>query len=931
MSSETPNKDTVTITAGDEFNASDLDFCVHSQLIKQLKREIIKYVPERRGLGDEFKQEDMGVYFTGRERNYLFTGGRGSGKSTFLRILVKQLLTDEKTQKSTGLQELCWFDPSESSGGEDYFFLTIAAALKSKFEEAIKERRREEKDYDFRVDKCKDSMKALDKGLVRLSQARKAIADLTPQKAAELRLSSPELDDSIRNNFYKVVDLLCDICKVKAFIIAIDDADTRSAQSFRVLEDLRLYIRHPRLIILMTGDKHMYLERIRENLFREYNVDYHRADVKGQQARMDMVVSHAGQYLIKLFPLANQRELVDMYTLMTKQKPITYNLKLIEKDDKQEKSEERTLPLKDCVKKLFAQTISTEDAEIKPFVELFFRLPLRSILQAINYWDKGEIWGECRRFDELKLQYDKEKGCLNQAKSESSKKKKKENLAQTWQELLDKSRNITYPVKMAMTRVLQDELRSYYYNFDSLDADEGRMYYSAMLRHCQNTRDLEHGYFLSGGVGGSSEEKYITMMLATAFKSRVSTIEGFLYYLLHGPATVTLFAKAEALKKNKEGDAAYLINYNPEEFPEQFNDFMQVGRDISASRWARRANLILAADNSHAGALKLNLEAASPTSSNQNSENSSTNAVTILQKWFKKTEGEDESTTQESEKPGKSEKPKVTKEKKLLAVLVSLSRTEPHENKNIISLYSYLAFVLKCCTACHAINERRPAKDKEKLQPEDKEKLPPEAYKPLHDLIKDYFSIKSCMYPDWLRINNCSSGSLEIFDSSSYTGCLKDKTELSGSAKKIAEEIYKWYDDEDKTFLNSLTPHRVGDIWAEIFYTLERTASHASLSEKNNPFNLFQQAITKTLFSNDSSIVKLVDNHLNIDNENQNKPVDFTKLCEEVEKKEITQTSSPLSFIQTFPLTKSLLVAFIELSYYTENPTLLETGQNANT
>lgn len=41
-------------------------------------------------------------------------------------------------------------------------------------------------------------------------------------------------------NFYKVVDLLCDICKVKAFIIAIDDADTRSAQSFRVLEDLRL-------------------------------------------------------------------------------------------------------------------------------------------------------------------------------------------------------------------------------------------------------------------------------------------------------------------------------------------------------------------------------------------------------------------------------------------------------------------------------------------------------------------------------------------------------------------------------------------------------------------------------------------------------------------------------------------------------------------
>ena len=759
---ESPNTVDVTITAGAEFNTTTLANCVHCQLLVEARDKILDSIIAAKSNNEQlYRKENIGLRYTGREGNYLFTGGRGCGKSTFLKILVRLLLTShhDETHVRTGhpkVEELCWFDPSESSGGEDYFFLSIAAALKTKLENAIRNRTRYEKDNDFLVDCCKSSMKSLDKGLVRLSHARKAISELTLQNAADLRLDSPELDDSIRNNFYDVVDKLCDISKVDAFIIAIDDADTRSEQSFRVLEDLRLYIRHPRLIILMTGDKHMYLERIRENLFREYNIAYHQADLKGQQNRLDMVVSHASQYLIKLFPLANQRELVDMYTLMHKHIPITYFLK------RKKNGNTECANLKDLVTQLFKHTISDKVEEIKPYIELFFRLPLRSILQTLNYWNERKVWQKCDEYETLQ-----------------------------GKDAIKASCDIAYSVKMSMIRILQDELCSYYYNFDSPEADEGRTYYAIMLRHCQNTGDLEHGYFLSGGVSGRNEEKYITMMLATAFKNRVNTMGDFLYYILHGPATVTLYAKASALRKQQLDISSNSFENKEEDFSECFNDYMQVGRDISASRWARKANLILSDDNTHAAALKL----------------TNSKAVEALQKWF-----EDKNNEQQAEQ--------------LLAVLVSLSRTEPRENKYIISLYSYIAFVLKCCSACKDCNEHN--------------------QEPLKNLIIDYFSIKSSMYPSWLNVDRSNETSQEIFSTVSYSGCLREDKEEKTSflVNPIVEKIYKWYEDyNENEFLNTLTPHQVGDDWAEVFYTMDRIHSYAEKANKENPFHLFHKAV----------------------------------------------------------------------------------------
>lgn len=763
---------TIILQAGNEYNALDLSHCIHCQLLRQIKKQIFESVTPLRDRDDTEKKSELGLSHTGRETNYLFTGGRGSGKSTFLRNLIKLLLgeiedKDEHKVQHKKLKLLCWHDPSESVGGEDYFFLAIAAALKSQLENSIIERRRTDTDNNFLIDCCKSSMKALDKGLVRLSNGRKALSELTPQRASELRVTTPELDESIRKNVYDVVDDLCRICRVDSFIIAIDDADIRSEQCFRVLEDLRLYLRHPRLIILMTGDKQMYLERIREHFFKEFDNEYHKADAKGSQTRLDMVVSHASQYLIKLFPLVNQRELVDMYTLMHKNKPITFMLETSEGtiENGHLKKQELHL-LKDLVEKIFELSISNKPAEVKPYVKLFFRLPLRSILQALNYWNSCNIW---KQFSLSEKQ-------------------------------IDTADEIGYCVKMSMKRILQDELRSSYYNFDSLDEENGRTFYAIMLRHCQNTGDLEHGYFLSGGVGGSNEEKYITMMLATAFKDRVRTLEGFLTYLIHGPATVSLYKKAETNRLQ-----------NIDNFPALFNDYMQVGRDISASRWARRANMILVDPaGRHAGVLKFHdkLHTDKITKFITEIENSKSNSFEDL--------------------------------KQLLALLVSLSLTNPFENEYIASIYNYLAFILKCCNACRdcGVND-----DKKTIN-----------YQPLKDLISDYFTPKHSMYPEWRTLDKVDEKKMigVLFGASSYDGKMTTnilRLPTDNDEENIIKAICDWYRETTKVEYNNehlsrLTPHLVGDIWVKFFNSIESMYMKINVAERKAPFKLFPKAAT---------------------------------------------------------------------------------------
>ena len=379
------NEYKVTLNCEDLSSSSaKQDSCIgviHTQLLERLTSQIIEDVEQVSARRKDF--EDVGELggYTSSRLNYYITGKRGSGKSTFLRHLTERL--GESNGKT--LQFLHRYDPSESFGIHGDFFITVAAALKSKFQEVYEKASNHTCQFNDLYDKSKLELRGLDRAILRFSQGREALSGLTEHRAANLRRDDPEMNGMIRENFKRCLKLLCEFCGVKAFVLLIDDIDIHTEQCYNVLETLRLYISNEYLVVLMAGNRALNLERVREKHFEEYNYKYHECDESGKGIRMNFIITHAAQYFAKLFPVRQQFELRSLYTLAKKRIPIKVMLK-------RNSSEEKEKSLYTWLREIFRITISSKESEVSPYVDFFMSLPLRNIIQILEYWVRVKLW-----------------------------------------------------------------------------------------------------------------------------------------------------------------------------------------------------------------------------------------------------------------------------------------------------------------------------------------------------------------------------------------------------------------------------------------------------------------------------------------------------------------------------------------------------------
>lgn len=758
----------VYIEIGKEFRHDEEYVQVHAQLLKKLHERIIR------------------SFCTDKEfpnRNYLITGRRGSGKSTFLENLLKMLLNNNCTRKIN--QDICFaklleYDPSASTGGENYFILNVFAALKSEFNKLNTCECSSQAHPHIHT--CWQLIKKLSRGLANRSQGRAPLSEMTADVVSELTLENPDRDECIRELFDQLINTMCEMRNISAYIITIDDSDTSSHQCFRVMEALRLYLNHPKIIVLMTGDKNMLLERIREHHFKEFDTQYHQHEGQRKDIRMSAVVAHAGQYLLKLFPLYNQHELQNLLTLSRKAKPIILHVRRITKD-KENQDTIQDKSLRDIVTQAFAITISDNITDIKPFVDQFFCLPLRAILQVLKYWTDDHLWD---------ILFSPTPPCTQCTRSGQYSEKQ----------------CITYSVRMALKRVLQTEISSSHYNFESLQADDGRTFFSLLLRHCRDMDDLEHGFYLSGDMGGTKEDRHITMLLAVTFGKIIRNLDGFISYLLYGPATVTLYAKA--VEQYRRSPQKQNIN-TLDKLQHNFDNYLHVGSWQSATRWARHANMIWCYDAGfegiHSGILRLRhpyyLKSLRTYAEN-------------MMKEIKSAYNPDNPSPKSHDSFSK-----------IVSLAVSMSRSNERDNSYFISIYSFLAFILKCLNVYKEYSSNYTARDEKNQENVNKEQIKKLTCNAITKIISKSIPIKSCRNPEWLidkqkseeQDKSYNHESLELnFKNSDYRKYLLDE------AKLLADEIFGWcqsnFTDEDMA--DDLTPSKMGDIWSNMYYGLKQ-------------------------------------------------------------------------------------------------------------
>lgn len=532
---------------------------------------------------------------------------------------------------------------------------------------------------------CKHYLKRLDKGISRLSQGKRTMSNLSEYEAANLRLEHDELYEQLKNNFGMAVESYCLLSGIHALIITIDDADTRSIQCANVMEDLRLYVKHPRLIVLLTGDKDMYLERIRELHFCEYNHHYHTCDEKGQEGRMNSISFHANQYILKLFPLDHQYELQNILTLVTKNEPIKINIDAIA----------HSKGIWYDFREIFKITINSDPDIIGSFANQFLCLPLRSIIEVCKYLSSHSTWKAIEEWKRSTITDVKRRNQLEQ--------------------------QILWDVKEALKHVLQNQIRSLDYNIESLNVDVGSTYYSIMMRHCQNIDDLEYGFYLSGKLGIDDGKNYIPLLLAVSFRNRVRNLGSFISYLIFGPATIYLYSqerknyvemKADLMTQEEKRKYAVRDLYlSSEDLYNSYINYMHVGGWISPTRWARNANTIFCRESDYEGVKNGIVRIVSSQAIGA--------LVPHINSYLDKLLT-DSSLSEDTQK-------------KLIfnAISLAVSTSSDERDKSCyISIFSFFAFILKCIQICKDTSKEKQEKE-------------------LMNFIKSYAEIKLCRHPEW--------------------------------------------------------------------------------------------------------------------------------------------------------------------------------------
>lgn len=795
--------------------------CEHEQLVSTLvSRQMlcdmtanIEYnawmLNRKESLSDRERKMRDGVRY--RNLNYLISGVRGSGKTTFLNSLIRSLTREidpfscsEKyprytaehyigcSRKDVVCRLLHRYDPSCPGASHSSFLISVVAAMQSLLEKQQKTARAGYEDCSIAEMECRRVLKLLDKGISRISRTDTPLKDLSEHEANNLRVEDAVLEEQIRSNFHRALESLCRICHVDAFIVAIDDADTRFSHCASVIEDLRLYMSHSRLIVLLAGDRDLYLERIREFHFKEYDKEYHQADAKGIEYRMDFVMNHASQYMIKLFPLENQYELRDVAYLSRKLHPIRCCLKTVLHLDGKATPEQMELTV--FVNQVLKAVINSDMPEMEHYVNLFLSMPLRTLLQVVNAWVLDDVWANLVRIENIGGEIDRILCNRENNKADVDYEKIKE-LVVKRDNHKKYLRNI---VKNTLYAAWESEIRVSDYQFDKIELDDPRGFFPLMLRLCIHMNDVDHGFFLSGDAGSSLSDQRVMMLLALASGNHLNNLEDVLSYLLFGPATVALFAKAveqDRWEKKERRPGA------KEELSDLFFRYFQVSNRISPTRWARQANMLWGFDPGreglHTGVLRLRY----------------TEMVDALDSAvFSQKRNQQGKSISDSERL-----------RKIVAFLGSMGHSEARDNSYFLSIFGLLGFILKCLQCCRQCQEKQIGRTPQSKE-EDLEK---QTIQELSRLIYESAPIKSCRDPEWLmswqRHEGFNETTLNIQRDIFFDG--SGGKQYSQALLEIATDIYQWYQGgslaEAYIVDDDISAQKMGDLWANLYYHLK--------------------------------------------------------------------------------------------------------------
>lgn len=326
-------------------------------------KNIWKKVENNVGKGEPPRQKQTILHHT----CFFINGGRGSGKTTLMRAVTKRVC--EKAPigfpKITLLAEI---DPTELADSEHFFIHMLGRV----------QRMLSEYRHKYTLPDCEKAhyqkayavISNMSRGLGLLINNPESLrnpsdADFHVQQSVEDCVSGSKL----REEFAELIEELCKLFKVDAFLVTVDDADMNFNKCKEVFETVRKYLINPRMVYLFAGDLKLYTMVIRAMQMEHFGKMAIAYDAPRRIHRYQLLDVLEDQYVMKLFPVDNRVWLTD-FAAVLESNPL---LKLSD-----------SVPLQDYLGDILPSRVKEYDYQaIKPFIG---KLSTRSALQLLAYW-----------------------------------------------------------------------------------------------------------------------------------------------------------------------------------------------------------------------------------------------------------------------------------------------------------------------------------------------------------------------------------------------------------------------------------------------------------------------------------------------------------------------------------------------------------------
>lgn len=267
------------------------------ELIHQTLQEAKMYNPENKS-----------VSFSRRQNTITISGSRGSGKTTFLLNMLDTIKRQDKTcplplirDDANKIKVLEILDPTLIEDKE-HVFINIIARIKEMVDDKYPDEEIEKDRDSYNI--WRKSLKDLAGGLTALDGVGGKVMDtdawMDPIHIMEKGLLHVRHSNKLEKNFHLYVHQSLKLLDKDAFLLPLDDIDTKFESGWQVLEVLRKYLTTPQLITVLSGDLELYSKLVRKQQWDNFGDRLLKQEKDDQKNYLRLVDQLEEQYLLKI-------------------------------------------------------------------------------------------------------------------------------------------------------------------------------------------------------------------------------------------------------------------------------------------------------------------------------------------------------------------------------------------------------------------------------------------------------------------------------------------------------------------------------------------------------------------------------------------------------------------------------------------------------